>query len=188
MENLLIRVAAAAVVAGLAAGLAGCAPLSGLTVTHTILIDPLYAPTDLRSAPGPIPVRIIGAAPDGASVDETLDALALPGRLGGRAAVAEGPLDEGRLRIVFAYAPLSATRICEAAPDGAPSGEPNGAAPSGGRTGEISAALCRGARQLTYGIMTTPAAGPRDPGFRAAVLNLYSAILPAQRLMRHNRL
>jgi hypothetical protein len=89
-------------------------------------------------------------------------------------------LDEGRLRIVFAYAPLSATRICEAAPDGA--------APWGGRTGEISAALCRGARQLTYGIMTTPAAGPRDPGFRAAVLNLYSAILPAQRLMRHNRL
>ncbi|MFT7025908.1 MAG: hypothetical protein ACJAVS_000121 [Paracoccaceae bacterium] len=163
MRLALILVAAAAISLG-----SGCAGPGGITMVHTVLIDPLYHPEDLRATGAPIPARVVGEAPGGASVSDTLAALSLPGRLGARPARAEKPQDFPALRLVFAFSPLPPSRICDQ-----DAGE--GAVGSGT---EISAALCRGDRQLTYGILRAEARGPGDPGFRAAVLHLYGSILP----------
>ena len=154
--------------------LSACAAAGGLNMVHTVIVDPYFGISEVAVTGAPMPTRVIGAPRDGASLDQTLAALTLPARLGARPARAETPDDFRGLRVVFAYAPLPASRICEA--------DAAGGAAGGGKIGvtEISAALCRGDRQYSYGILRTQAAGPTDPGFRGAVLQLFGAIMPHQ--------
>lgn len=152
--------------------LAACAPSAGWNIVHTVIIDPSYRSSEVTITGAPMPVRLVGSAPDGSSDEATFGALTLPNRLGSRPATAEVSGDFRGLRMVFAYSPLPVTRICDA--------DAGSSTAVGGKAGEteISAALCRGDRQLTYGILRTQAMGPSDPGFRKATLQLLGAILP----------
>ncbi|MFT6062625.1 MAG: hypothetical protein ACJAVR_002687 [Paracoccaceae bacterium] len=161
---------ASSVAAGLL--LSACAAGGGINIVHTVIIDPGYSASDVTISGVPIPMRVVGAPRDGATEAETLAALTLPGRLGARPARAETPADFSAMRIVFAFAPLSVNRICTA--DAGSSGNIGGKA---GQT-EVSAALCRGDRQLSYAILRTAASGPRDPEFRPAARLLLGAIMP----------
>lgn len=155
------------------AGLAACTPSPGWNIVHTTVIDPIYRAEDVRITGAPLPTLIVGAAPDGSSPEATLAELTLPSRLGGRPARAQAEGDYRDLRLVFAYSPLPVTRICDADISA-------GGGQLGSKAGsvEISAALCRGNRLHSYGILNTAARGPSDPGFRKATLQLLNAIMP----------
>jgi hypothetical protein len=152
--------------------LAACTPSAGWNIVHTTIIDPSYRSNDVTITGAPMPVRIVGAAPDGSSQEDSFAALTLPGRLGSRPARAETSGDFRGMRLVFAYSPLPVTRICDVDTGS------GGAVGSKAGVTEISAALCRGDKQITYGILETQAMGPSDAGFRKAVLQLLGAIMP----------
>jgi hypothetical protein len=145
-----------------------------MNVVHTVLVDPAFRSNEVTIKNVAIPARVIGTPRDGASQEESLAALTLPNRLGARPARAETSDDFRDMRLVFAYAPLSINRICDA-----DAGSSSGVGGKAGVT-EVSAALCRGDKQLSYGILRTQATGPTDPGFRKAVLQLLGQIMPPQ--------
>ncbi len=165
----------APLVAALALVVAGCASSGGggffgAPVTHSVIVETVYSPLEIRGAGAPFPAELRGAPPGGATAAEALDGVRMPLFLGGAPLVPAAPEERGpRVVIAFGGAPLNG--FCERGAGGVD------LAPGAELTAAVG--LCRDARLVTRGVLEAPGVGgPDDPAYAETLNDALRAVMP----------
>ena len=172
-----------------ATALAGCADLLAERIWDGERVNSV-TPTEFSAfaASGPR-VEILGAPPGGASAEEVVAALRMPGRFRNAPfrlveTGSEATTTQGMVRLVFAFGAAGAANgrpLC--------AGQPSGASAQGPKDGlEVTAALCIG-RQVDAAARLShrdPLA-PGDPAFTATMARLIDVLAPRSQEFRDRR-
>ncbi|MFO7855290.1 MAG: hypothetical protein R6V44_08740 [Paracoccaceae bacterium] len=169
MRHAPLALAAALVVAGCTSS--GGGGFFGAPITHSVIVDTVYSPLEIRGAGAPFPAEVRGAPPGGATEAEALESVRMPLFLGGPPLVPADPEERGpRVVIAFGGAPLNG--FCERGAGGVD------LAPGAALTAAVG--ICRDERLVTRGVLEAPGiGGPDDPAYADTLNDALRAVMPA---------